>query len=77
VADSSIVPGLATGVPPSPVMLTVALAGEPRVAPVLGSDRLTVKVLLPVKGVALLIGTLMLCAVESLAVHDKVPEVAV
>lgn len=56
-------------------MLTVAVAGVPRAAPVLGSDRETVKVLLPLKGVALLIGIVMLCVDVSFAAQLKVPDV--
>ena len=63
--------------PASPAMLTVAVVGVPRVTPLVGLDNVTVKVLVPVNGVALLTGTTMFCGDESFAAQLSVPDVDV
>jgi hypothetical protein len=59
-----------------PAIVTLVLDVAPRTAPAVGLDSVTVKVLLPVKGVALLIGTLIVFDFV-VAEKESVPCVAV
>jgi hypothetical protein len=78
-AEATVVPFALPQVPftatASPLMVTVAVL-VPRVAP-LGDDSVTLKVLLPVKGVALLTVTLKVLLAVLLAVQLSVPLLAV
>ena len=73
-ADSCNVPVTAA---PSPLMVTLALLGLPRVAPPVGLDSAMANVLLPENGVALLTVTAKVLGVASPSAQSRVPLAAV
>jgi len=61
----------------SPLMLTVAVVGLPRVTPAVGPDNVTVNDLLPKNGVALLMATDTVFGAASPSAHERLPLVSV
>jgi hypothetical protein len=62
---------------PAPPIVTVPRFGVPNVAPPVALDRLTVKLLAPVNGAALLMGMEIVLVLASPAAQLKVPVAAV
>src|SRR5688572_31765590 len=66
------VPGCGTGAVSSSVMVTVALAGAPNVAPPVGADRVTVNVSALSTAASFAIATLHVLLAASPSAHDTI-----
>jgi hypothetical protein len=73
-ADNLSAPALACWLP---VIVAVAVTGDPNVAPPVAADRVTLKLFVPVNGVAVLTGTLKVFAAVSPLAQLSVPLAAV